>query len=261
MRQTAGLAHGDQQVTQPSHGQGVQQQAMQQGDQQQAAQQSPTDEANQQLQTLQPSLGQGVQQQATQQGNQQQAEQPTPPAAQGASAGDMDQLMQALGWKTSSQQQPQHGQQLQHRPSLKNQQHGPYKAALFQPQTKLPAAATPPAKQPAYTRKAAANLIQRLKESPARLAGLPSSLKDMVNDESKKSELITVLCESSGDLAEAGAMLEAYEESCRIEANRKLAVRWTKKQMHDKYGDDAEKVMAHKHQEGMVEKDENCQES
>lgn len=38
---------------------------------------------------------------------------------------------------------------------------------------------------------------------------------------------------------------------------RKKALRWTKKQMQDTYGEDVAKVMKHKEEEGMVEADEN----
>lgn len=39
---------------------------------------------------------------------------------------------------------------------------------------------------------------------------------------------------------------------------KKTALRWTKKEMEDHYGADAEKVMNFKRQQGLIEDDENC---
>ena len=108
-----------------------------------------------------------------------------------------------------------------------------------------------------YSRRAAANLIQRLRENPKRVEGLPS-LHSMVHDESKKSELITILCENNGSLEAVGAYLQAFEETWRGEFHKKTALRWTKKEMEDHYGADAEKVMNFKRQQGLIEDDENC---
>ena len=108
----------------------------------------------------------------------------------------------------------------------------------------------------AYSRRAAANLIQRLKDNPKRLEGLPALAK-MVNNEEKKSELISLLCEKGGSIEAVGATLQLYEEIVKTDLTRKKAVRWTKKQMEDHYGSDAEKAMAFKRQQGMVEEDEN----
>ena len=115
----------------------------------------------------------------------------------------------------------------------------------------------PDPNQKEYTRRAAANLIQRLKDNPSRMKSLPA-LEKMVNDESKKSELITMLCESQGAFERVGANLQAYEEHMEDQSFKKKALRWTKKEMEDHYGADAEKTMKHKQETGMVEEDENC---
>eukprot|EP00435_Cladocopium_sp_Y103_P029966 s3256_g7.t1 len=108
-----------------------------------------------------------------------------------------------------------------------------------------------------YSRRAAANLIQRLRDNPKRMEGIPS-LQKMVHDESKKSELITILCDNNGSLEAVGAYLQAFEETWHGEFHKKRALRWTKKEMEDHYGADAEKVMNYKRQQGLVEDDENC---
>ena len=114
----------------------------------------------------------------------------------------------------------------------------------------------PPPKDAVYTRRAAANMLNRLKAAPDRLNKLPS-LHNMVFDESKKSELITILVENQGNLEKVQAFLQFQEEKGTVEMTRKKAVRYTKKQMQDIYGEDAEKVMKHKEEMGLTEEDEN----
>ena len=118
-------------------------------------------------------------------------------------------------------------------------------------------AAPPQCEQKEYTRRAAANLIKRLKENPSRMQEMPS-LHKMVFDDSKKSELISMLVDSDGAFEKVGASLQAFEESSRGEYNRKRALRWTKREVEEKYGADAEKIMKHKREQGLVEDDENC---
>lgn len=115
----------------------------------------------------------------------------------------------------------------------------------------------PQGEQKEYTRRAAANLIKRLRENPSRMQEMPS-LHKMVFDESKKSELISMLVDSDGAFEKVGASLQAFEESSRGEYNRKKALRWTKKEMEDHYGADAERTMKFKREQGLVEDDENC---
>ena len=112
------------------------------------------------------------------------------------------------------------------------------------------------AKDQEYTRRAAANLIKRLRENPARLQGM-QSLKDMVFDEGKKGDLISLLVDNSGSLNKVQCHLQLLQETGNIQVARKVAMRLTKKQMQDMYGDDAEKVMKHKEESGMIEDDEN----
>lgn len=62
-----------------------------------------------------------------------------------------------------------------------------------------------------YSRRAAANLISRLRENPKRVEGFPE-LRKMVFSDAKKSDLITMLCESNGALETLGTPLQAFEE-------------------------------------------------
>ena len=119
---------------------------------------------------------------------------------------------------------------------------------------KSPVALPPSAGQ--YSRRAAANLIGRLRANPQRVKETP--LAALVFDEGRKSELIDLLCQHSGDLQQAGLTLQVHEEHSSSQAHRKRAVRWTKKQMEDAYGADAAQAMKHKEATGMVEDDENC---
>ena len=108
-----------------------------------------------------------------------------------------------------------------------------------------------------YTRRAAANLIQRLRDNSSRIQGMPT-LAQMVNDEGKKSELISLLVTNDGSFEKVGLHLQAYEDACDAEINCKKALRWSKKEVEDHYGADAEKIMKYKTEQGMVEEDENC---
>ena len=123
-------------------------------------------------------------------------------------------------------------------------------------QNALGLANLPDPNQKEYSRRAAANLIQRLKDNPSRMKSMPA-LEQMVNDDSKKSELITLLCESQGAFERVGANLQAFEEHMEDQSLKKRALRWTKKEMEDHYGPDAEKVMKHKTDQGLTEDDEN----
>ena len=66
-----------------------------------------------------------------------------------------------------------------------------------------------------------------------------------------------MLCEQNGSLSGVSAVLQLQEEEGRIQTSRKQALRLTKKQMVDAYGDEADKVMKHKMDNGLVERDEN----
>ena len=84
------------------------------------------------------------------------------------------------------------------------------------------------------------------------------SLRQMVFDEEKKNELISMICENGGKLEQVQCHLQQMEERGRVFSVKKKALRLTKKQMQDAYGEDADKVMKHKQATGMVEEDENC---
>ena len=188
---------------------------------------------------------------------------------------DISAAMQELGWGNMDKKQTnadipavktegQHEQPAQ--PAAVDMNNGSASSGLQQGSTvaplttenllKMQAEQGVPSKS--YTRRAAANLIQRLRDSPDRLMGLPKSLQDMVNSESKKSELISILCDAGGALDEVAVSFQVYEDKYRAEMNRKSAVRLTRKQMVDTYGEEAEKVMAFKEKEGLTEADENC---
>ena len=113
-----------------------------------------------------------------------------------------------------------------------------------------------PANKDEYSRRAAANLIKRLKENPSRVEGMPS-LKTMLYDGERKSELISLLVDNQGNLANVQAFLQVQEEVGRVKIARKKALRYTKKQMQDTYGEDAENVMKFKEAQGLIEDDEN----
>ena len=89
------------------------------------------------------------------------------------------------------------------------------------------------------------------------MEALPALSKMVFNDQ-KKSELISALVETSGSMEKVNAVFQMQEERGNHNAMRKKALRFTKKQMRDAYGDDADKVMKHKEENDMVEDDENC---
>ena len=95
-----------------------------------------------------------------------------------------------------------------------------------------------------------------MRKKPARLEGLPD-LKKLVFDGSRKSELISLLCDEGGNLEGVQGKLQIQEEAGRTNVARKTAVRYTKKQMNDIYVDDAALVMKHKEDTGVIEEDEN----
>eukprot|EP00435_Cladocopium_sp_Y103_P008475 s3947_g2.t1 len=125
------------------------------------------------------------------------------------------------------------------------------------PQLVAPQSAKPQPMDAEYSRRAAANLLARLKKNPQRLEGLPS-LRSMVFDAEKKNDLISMLCENGGNLEQVQMHLQQQEERGRVFSAKKKALRFTKKQMRDAYGEDADKVMKYKESIGMTEDDENC---
>eukprot|EP00435_Cladocopium_sp_Y103_P020735 s1946_g5.t1 len=92
-------------------------------------------------------------------------------------------------------------------------------ATLHMPKTGMPAQPN----KDEYSRRAAANLIKRLKENPSRVQ----------------------------------AFLQVQEEVGRVNIARKKALRYTKKQMQDHYGEEAEAVMKFKEEQGLTDDDEN----
>ena len=107
-----------------------------------------------------------------------------------------------------------------------------------------------------YSRRAAANLIKRLKENPSRVEGMPS-LKNMLSDENKKSDLISLLVDNQGNLSQVQTFLQVQEDVGRVQIARKKALRFTKKEMQYKYGEDAERVMKFKENQKLTDEDEN----
>ena len=143
-------------------------------------------------------------------------------------------------------------------PANVHQVPAPSAVPLQQVKVEQPCTCAPTAQQAKeeYSRRAAANLIKRLKENPSRMEGMPS-LRSMVMDDSKKSDLITILVEQQGNLQQVATYLQVQEENGRVQIARKRAIRKTKKQMLDLYGEETSKVMKHKEENGMIEKDEN----
>ena len=229
-----------------------------------------------------------------QQSQEQNAQQPAATAAAKKEEEQADKDLQAMGWLTAKSCRPQaspHGTSgavhvadgsANQADALRRQ-----KSQVFQPPQGAPpqispkqefAVPRPPAKlqpqlqipQPLaaqsskqqlmdaeYSRRAAANLLGRLKKNPSRLNGLPS-LRKMVFEEDKKNDLISMLCENGGCLEQVQVHLQQQEERGRVFSAKKKALRWTKKQMEDAYGPDADKVMKYKESVGMTEEDENC---
>ena len=74
-----------------------------------------------------------------------------------------------------------------------------------------------------YSRRAAANLLARLKKNPSRLDGLPS-LRKMVFEEKKKNDLISMLCENGGNLEQVQVNLQQQELVGFSQPRRKLCV-------------------------------------
>ena len=172
--------------------------------------------------------------------------------------------LQAMGWQTPSTCRPSEPV-----PAQGAHQTSPASAAATQngatkhQQFDLPKTTGDQPRQPGgregaggYNRRAAANLINRLRANPSRLQGHPN-LEKMVFDDAKKPELITLLTEQNGSLGGVSAVLVLQEEKGRVQMSRKQALRYTKKQMMDTYGEEADKVMKHKEDAGLVEKDEN----
>ena len=109
-----------------------------------------------------------------------------------------------------------------------------------------------------YSRRAAANLIQRLRNNPDRVKGSPA-LEKMVFDDDRKSELISILVDEKGNLEAAQAVcMVMAEEVGENDTFAKRAQRWTKKQMENHYGEEADRVMKRKTELGHTEVDENC---
>ena len=157
-----------------------------------------------------------------------------------------DAELKALGWGVSQQPAPAPAI-----PALSNKMQVFGKAPAT-PQQDAPSA------EP-YTRQAAANLIGRLRKNPGRIEkeGM-SKLKAMVFDESRKSELISLLCSNNGNLSATSATLVVTEERGESESQNRRALRLTAKQMTDMYGDKAATVMKFKEDNGMTETDPNC---
>ena len=228
-----------------------------------------------------------------QQSQQQKTQQPEVAAAEAKEREQADKDLQAMGWLTGKSCRPQaspHGtsaaehvdgsadnanmlrrqksQVFQLPPDLHSQT-GPNQALPARPQPAAVVKLEPVVRQPLpvqsskpqpmdaeYSRRAAANLLARLKKNPSRLDGLPS-LRKMVFEEEKKNDLISMLCENGGNLEQVQVNLQQQEEVGRVFSAKKKALRFTKKQMEDSYGQDADKVMKFKESIGMIEEDEN----
>ncbi|CAK9045919.1 DUF4347 domain-containing protein [Durusdinium trenchii] len=209
--------------------------------------------------------------------------QPTlaPPPAQKPQIGDAE--LAAMGWKVDKSCRPQASPQTSPKPSpqeaadaylqrlkskvfdaendgAKTKSHAPPSAPagsqMHKAQQNQEAFQTAKEQQQEYSRRAAANLISRLQKNPGRMERFPD-LKKLVFSETRKSELISTLCDQNGDLEQVNLKLMVQEEKGQAQIARKKAVRYTKKQMNDMYGDDAATVMKHKEATGMVEDDEN----
>ena len=199
-----------------------------------------------------------------QQSQQQKTQQPEVAAAEAKEREQADKDLQAMGWLTGKSCRPQaspHGtsaaehvdgsadnanmlrrqksQVFQLPPDLHSQT-GPNQALPARPQPAAVVKLEPVVRQPLpvqssepqpmdaeYSRRAAANLLARLKKNPSRLDGLPS-LRKMVFEEEKKNDLISMLCENGGNLEQVQVNLQQQEEVGRVFSAKKKALRFTR---------------------------------
>ncbi|CAE7231006.1 unnamed protein product, partial [Symbiodinium sp. CCMP2592] len=108
-----------------------------------------------------------------------------------------------------------------------------------------------------YTRRAAANLLKRLSNNPARLLSLPPALTAAVQDDDQKSALIDALVQSAGSLEQVAAHyhIESVQEKARKERAKLTPL--TAIQLEKMYGSDAPRVMREKQEQGLVQDDPN----
>ena len=199
-----------------------------------------------------------------QQSQQQKTQQPEVAAAEAKEREQADKDLQAMGWLTGKSCRPQaspHGtsaaehvdgsadnanmlrrqksQVFQLPPDLHSQT-GPNQALPARPQPAAVVKLEPVVRQPLpvqsskpqpmdaeYSRRAAANLLARLKKNPSRLDGLPS-LRKMAFEEEKKNDLISMLCENGGNLEQVQVNLQQQEEVGRVFSAKKKALRFTR---------------------------------
>ena len=115
---------------------------------------------------------------------------------------------------------------------------------------------------PTYTRRAAAGVLARLRQNKARLAQLPPSMVQACQSEDPdvKSNLITMITEAAGDM---GQVMSHFSVSVMKQGQRcekDVLEPMTEAQVRMVYGASADRLMAEKRSQGLVEVDPNLSE-
>ncbi|CAE7307619.1 unnamed protein product [Symbiodinium sp. CCMP2592] len=108
-----------------------------------------------------------------------------------------------------------------------------------------------------YTRRAAANLLKRLSNNPARLLSLPPALTAAVQDDNQKSALIDALVQSAGSLEAVAAHYHIGSVQEKARKERAKLTPLTAIQLEKMYGSDAPRVMREKEEQSLVQDDPN----
>lgn len=112
-----------------------------------------------------------------------------------------------------------------------------------------------------YSRRAAANLLGRIKKNSARMASLDPELRRRVlsGEEGVKSELISALCEIGGDIDALSATFQMETVVSSSSSSNNTTEPMTEKELVQSYGEEgAQKIIAHKRSIGMEQDDPNC---
>ena len=128
--------------------------------------------------------------------------------------------------------------------------------------TEVPAPSTPAGVEgKGYTRRAAANLLSRLRNNSARTAALDSGFRNqLLNlDDASRASLITALCECNGDLEALNASFETESVNEEFSRNTSTLEPYTEQEIINKYGAvKADEVMNHKRKCGLTQDDPNA---
>ena len=110
-----------------------------------------------------------------------------------------------------------------------------------------------------YSRRSGANLLKRLLDNPNRLNKLPIDLQTMMKDPSKKSDVISLLCDHRGNLEQVNLMFQMRSKQATKNKQQATMTPLTELEVKQKYGEQAERVMQQKRTQGLVVEDPNLQ--